>query len=69
MSVNTNDPAKNGYARFTTTENCPDGPAAISESPKSEESLFAVGNSDPSMIGAAVDFMDEYADVFEELAK
>ncbi len=64
--------AKNNFSRVTAEVNRTGKPVTvlknnrpwvvINPAPSSEE-------ADPSMLDIAVDFMDEYADVFKELAK
>lgn len=62
--------AKNNFSRVTAEVNRSGKPVTVLKNNRPWVTISpAAGVSNPDMVAVAVDFMDEYADVFEELAK
>jgi antitoxin Phd len=62
--------AKNNFSRVTAEVNRSGRPVTVLKNNKPWVTISpAAGVANPDMVDVAVDFMDEYADVFEELAK
>lgn len=62
--------AKNNFSRVTAEVNRSGRSVTVLKNNKPWVTISpAAGVANPDMVDVAVDFMDEYADVFEELAK
>ena len=64
--------AKNNFSRVTAEVNRTGRPVTVMKNNKPWVTISpaaARGGADLDAVDVAVDFMDEYADVFEELAK
>lgn len=62
--------AKNNFSRVTAEVNRSGKPVTVLKNNRPWVTISpAAGVSNPDMVAVAVDFMDEYAGVFEELAK
>ena len=62
--------AKNNFSRVTAEVNRSGRPVTVLRNNRPWVTISpAAGVRDPDMVAVAVDFMDEYADVFEELSK
>ena len=62
--------AKNNFSRITAEVNRSGKPVTVLKNNRPWVTIApAAGVADPDLVAVAVDFMDEYADVFEELAK
>lgn len=62
--------AKNNFSRVTAEVNRTDKPITVLRNNRPWITISpAAGIAKPDMVAVAVDFMDEYADVFDELSK
>lgn len=62
--------AKNNFSRVTAEVNRSGKPVTVLKNNRPWVTISpAAGVSNPDMVAVAVDFMDEYAGVLEELAK
>ena len=62
--------AKNNFSRVTAEVNRSGKPVTVLKNNRPWVVISpAAGVASPDMVAVAVDFMDEYADVFEELAR
>lgn len=61
--------AKNNFSRVTAEVNRSGCPVTVFKNNRPWVTISpAAGVANPDMVATAVDFMDEYADVFEKLA-
>ncbi len=62
--------AKNNFSRVTAEVNRSGKPVTVLRNNRPWVTISpAAGVPNPDMVAVAVDFMDEYSDVFEELSK
>lgn len=62
--------AKNNFLRVTAEINRTGKPVTVLRNNRPWVTILpAAGITKPDMVAAAVDFMDEYADIFDELSK
>lgn len=63
--------AKNNFSRMTAEVNRTGHPVTVMKNNKPWVTIYPAARGDASRdaVDVAIDFMDEYADVFEELAK
>lgn len=62
--------AKNNFSRVTAEVNRSGKPVTVLRNNRPWVTISpAAGVANPDMVAVAVDFMDEYADVFDELSK